>query len=85
MCAVSDDSDCRISLTRFIPQVEDTLFKINRQDFEQGSEVFRNMFDLPKAGESEEGSSTEHPLVLEGIRAVDLENFLAIMYARCVS
>jgi len=63
-------------------RAEDTLFKVHRQDFENGSEVFRHMFELPKADHKDEGSSAELPLVLEGIKAVDLEDFLAVVYPR---
>ncbi|EKM54546.1 uncharacterized protein PHACADRAFT_210344 [Phanerochaete carnosa HHB-10118-sp] len=63
-------------------RAEDTLFKVHRQDFESGSEVFRHMFELPSAYPKDEGSSAEFPLVLEGIRAAELEDFLAVLYSR---
>lgn len=47
--------------------------------------MFRHMFELPKADRKDEGSSAELPLVLEGIKAVDLEDFLAVVYPRCDS
>lgn len=63
-------------------RAEDTLFKVHRKDFEHGSEVFNNMFELPKASGKADGSSEEQPLVLEGIKACELEDFLSVLYPR---
>ena len=64
--------------------MEGTLFKVNRRDFEEGSELFRSMFTLPSGGKTQEGCSPETPLVLEGIKAEDMEFFLAVMYPKYV-
>ncbi|GJE92130.1 hypothetical protein PsYK624_082830 [Phanerochaete sordida] len=61
---------------------EDTLFKVVHQDFVDKSDVFKDMFALPRAGTRGEGSSAEHPLVLQGIKAADLEDFLSVLYPR---
>lgn len=61
-------------------QAEDTLFKVNRRDFEEGSDAFRSMFDLPNGSGGRQLSRTEQPLFLEGVRADEMESFLAVVY-----
>jgi len=57
--------------------VEDTLFKLPRYLFEESSDVFRDMFQLPAPeGIPPDGSSDEQPLVLEGIRKADFRLLL---------
>ncbi|GJE92139.1 hypothetical protein PsYK624_082920 [Phanerochaete sordida] len=63
-------------------QVENTLYKVNRRDFEEGSVVFRDMFQLPNGGKTVEGCSAEKPIVLESIKAADMDHFLAAIYPR---
>lgn len=65
-------------------QVEDTLFKVLRRDFEEGSELFRDMYTLPGGGTTAEGSSAEHPLRLKGLKAHEMESFLSVMYPQYV-
>lgn len=41
------------------------------------------MFNMPKeeSDEPEEGSSPEHPIVMEGVKASDFEALLTVLYA----
>jgi hypothetical protein len=58
-------------------QVEDTLFKIPRYLFEESSDVFRDMFQLPAQEDvPREGSSDENPLFLSGICKTDFRLLL---------
>jgi len=60
--------------------VEDTLFKLPRYLFEESSEVFRDMFQLPTPKDiSHDGDSDEQPLFLEGVRKVDFRRLLKAM------
>ena len=61
-------------------QVEDTLFKVNRRDFEEGSDLFRSMFTLPSGTQSSEGGYAENPLILEGLTAREMEMLLRVVY-----
>lgn len=43
------------------------------------------MYTLPAGRDTAaDGSSAEHPLVLEGFKASDMEAFLSVMYPQCV-
>lgn len=45
------------------------------------SEIFSDMFDIPQSkGHIADGSSDEHPLVLEDVSAKDFETLLGLMY-----
>ncbi|EKM48789.1 uncharacterized protein PHACADRAFT_202397, partial [Phanerochaete carnosa HHB-10118-sp] len=72
----------RFYLQDLFIRAEDTLFKVHRRDFEGGSEVFRHMFELPNSHQKDEGSSAEFLLVLQGIKAAGLEDFLDVLYQR---
>ena len=61
-------------------QVEGTLFKVNQRDFEQGSEIFKTMFYLPRGEIFPEGGCPEIPLVLKDVSTGDMEHFLAEVY-----
>jgi hypothetical protein len=66
-------------------QVEDTLFRVPRHEFEETSEVFSDMFRLPTGEgslQTADGSSDENPILLEGHKAVDFANLLKILYLR---
>ncbi|CAK5267265.1 unnamed protein product [Mycena citricolor] len=61
--------------------VEDQLFKVPRYHFERNSEIFQDTFSLPVPGNDDaEGSSDEHPFVLEGIEKVDFACLLNVLY-----
>ncbi|KAH9941599.1 uncharacterized protein BXZ73DRAFT_41378 [Epithele typhae] len=64
-------------------QVGTQLFKVPRRKFEDGSEIFRDMFAVPQLGSdvAAEGSSDDRPLVLEGIREEDFCAFLRALFA----
>lgn len=67
-------------------QVENTLFKIPRNGFEQESEVFRDMFSLPSGeDESLEGASDGNPIILEDVQAAAFRLLLQMMYPRCAN
>jgi hypothetical protein len=78
-------SPAKLSHNIFFGQVEKTLFKIPRYHFENSSEVFCDMFALPRADHtSPEGNSDENPIKLEGISAFDFEQLLYVLYPRYV-
>jgi hypothetical protein len=59
-------------------QVQDRLFKVLREPFLK-SEVFSDMFSLPRGDiEVEEGSDLS-PIVLDGILAEEFKAFLSAM------
>ncbi|CUA75514.1 hypothetical protein RSOLAG22IIIB_11796 [Rhizoctonia solani] len=63
-------------------QVEYTLFKVHRYQLLK-SETFSDMFKMPKDPNAgpEEGSSPEHPIVIEGVAAADFEALMTVLYA----
>ncbi|KAJ1305368.1 hypothetical protein OPQ81_000383 [Rhizoctonia solani] len=63
-------------------QVEDTLFNVHKYQLLK-SETFSDMFKVPKQGEGEveEGSSPEHPIIMEGVKASDFVALLKVLYA----
>ncbi|CAE6494005.1 unnamed protein product [Rhizoctonia solani] len=63
-------------------QIEDTLFNVHKYQLAK-SEVFSDMFKMPKpeGDEPEEGSSPEHPIVIEGVDASDFAALLTVLYA----
>jgi len=64
-------------------QVEDQLFKVPRHYFEEDSEIFRTMFQLPvPQGEIPDGSSKDKPLYLQGIAKDEFRQLLKVMYPR---
>jgi len=61
--------------------VEDTLFRIHRYFLRRESTHFRNKIPHPSPpGDSLEGSSDNHPLILEDASKVDFERFLWVFY-----
>ncbi|CAE7127700.1 unnamed protein product [Rhizoctonia solani] len=62
-------------------QVEDTLFKVHKRLLTK-SEVFLDMFKVAEVTKDkpEEGSSADHPIILECISASDFEALLAALY-----
>jgi len=61
--------------------VENSLFKVPRYPFEQGSEVFRDMFQLPVGeGSVVDGCDDSHPLRLDQIRKEDFIQFLKVLF-----
>ncbi|KLO08898.1 hypothetical protein SCHPADRAFT_858543 [Schizopora paradoxa] len=71
-----------------ICKVEDTLFRIPEDDLKGCSEVFRDMFSIPRAEEGEEtleGSSDSNPIVLEGVKANDFRALLRHLQAKKLS
>ncbi|CAE6488026.1 unnamed protein product [Rhizoctonia solani] len=67
-------------------QIENTLFNVHKYQLTK-SEVFSDMFKLPKSrgDEPEEGSSSEHPIVIEGVAASDFAALLKVLYASLFS
>ena len=59
-------------------QVEDTLFNVHRYFLKRESPVFRDMFTLTP--DAPEGSSDEHPIVLEGTKSLEFACLLACFY-----
>ncbi|KAK2462922.1 hypothetical protein APHAL10511_005120 [Amanita phalloides] len=57
-------------------QVDDQLFKVNRYLFVRLSPVFRDMFEDSKP----DGSSDDHPLVLDNIQEKDFVQLLKCLY-----
>ncbi|KAH7338055.1 hypothetical protein B0J17DRAFT_628618 [Rhizoctonia solani] len=67
-------------------QIENTLFNVHKYQLTK-SEVFSDMFKMPKpeGDEPEEGSSLEHPIVIEGVVASDFAALLRVLYASLFS
>ncbi|KAH9941622.1 uncharacterized protein BXZ73DRAFT_41783 [Epithele typhae] len=67
-------------------QVENTLFKMPRSRFQHESVYFRERFvrNSGNANEPIEGSSDEHPLVLNDVTAKEFRSLLEVMFALCV-
>ncbi|KAH7338057.1 hypothetical protein B0J17DRAFT_660599 [Rhizoctonia solani] len=63
-------------------QIEDTLFNVHKYQLAK-SEVFSDMFKMPKpkGDRPEEGSSPEHPIIIEGVAASDFAALLTVLYA----
>ncbi|EUC54266.1 BTB/POZ domain protein [Rhizoctonia solani AG-3 Rhs1AP] len=62
-------------------QVEDTLFNVHKYQLLK-SETFSDMFKIPNVGGGEpEGSSPEHPIIMEGVKAEDFVALLKMLYA----
>ncbi|KAK0241289.1 hypothetical protein EDD85DRAFT_818321 [Armillaria nabsnona] len=63
-----------------ILQVEDTLFRIPKHQLVGKSEAFASMLSLPQGGNEPEGFSDDKPIQLSGIKKIDFERLLQIMY-----
>ncbi|RXW11471.1 hypothetical protein EST38_g14384, partial [Candolleomyces aberdarensis] len=62
-------------------KVEEIVFEAPRHRFAKHSEVFETMFHLPAGSEETvEGRDKEHPIVLEGYKAVHFDSLLKILY-----
>ncbi|KAG8688895.1 hypothetical protein FRC11_004556 [Ceratobasidium sp. 423] len=63
-------------------RIENTLFNVHKYQLIK-SEVFSDMFKMPKPedNEPEEGSSPEHPIVIDGVAASDFTALLRVLYA----
>ncbi|KAI0733744.1 hypothetical protein C8Q72DRAFT_761282, partial [Fomitopsis betulina] len=60
--------------------VEETLFNVHRYFLKRESPVFRDMFTFTPDSDGHEGSSNEHPVVLEGTKSLDFACLLACLY-----
>jgi len=70
-------------LEEIVILVEGCLFKVPKAHFQNGSEVFRQMFTLPASeGCDVDGSSDDYPLRLDGITKDDFVPFLKAMFPR---
>ncbi|KAH7921442.1 hypothetical protein BV22DRAFT_1049622 [Leucogyrophana mollusca] len=68
-----------ISTVTFL--VEESLFKVPRIPFEEGSETFRDMFKLPTSEHTiVEGDDDEHPIRLDGIKRLEFEQLLETLF-----
>ncbi|KAJ7169151.1 hypothetical protein C8R43DRAFT_876246, partial [Mycena crocata] len=61
-------------------QVEGTLFRVPRFQFERHSEIFATTFCLPPPTGKAEGSDDSNPLKLEGINKLDFQRLLKVLY-----
>ncbi|KAL5633910.1 hypothetical protein ACGC1H_005935 [Rhizoctonia solani] len=63
-------------------QIEDTLFNVHKYQLTK-SEVFSDMFKMPRPEGNgiEEGSSPEHPIIINGVAASDFTALLTVLYA----
>ncbi|CAE6524041.1 unnamed protein product [Rhizoctonia solani] len=68
--------------TLVVLKVENVLFKVHKYHLVR-SETFSDMFKVPqRSGDSVEGSTPEHPVVLDGVAATGFEALLTMLYAR---
>ena len=66
-------------------QVEEIVFEAPRYRLAKHSEVFESMFNLPAGSDGTiEGRDEEHPIVLEGYKAVHFDSLLKILYPTSV-
>ena len=61
-------------------KVEGVLFRVPRDPFEAGSDVFKGMFALPPTDALEDGVSDKKPLVLHGISSRDFRALLKVLF-----
>ncbi|KAJ7655372.1 hypothetical protein B0H17DRAFT_377824 [Mycena rosella] len=63
-------------------KVEQSLFRVPRYQFERHSDIFADMFTVPQPADSaqSDGSDDEIPLKLEGIKALDFQRLLQVLY-----
>jgi hypothetical protein len=61
-------------------QVENTIFRVPRFQFERHSGVFATTFSLPQPAEGAEGSDDKNPITLDGIKSLDFQTLLKILY-----
>ena len=62
-------------------KVENEVYKVPLCAFLKESEVFRNLFLLPRGdNEDVDGKSDARPLVLEGISSKDFSSLLKVLY-----
>ncbi|SJL01258.1 uncharacterized protein ARMOST_04576 [Armillaria ostoyae] len=72
------DKDFYLEYVVFL--AENTLFNVPRYHFENFSEVFTTMYTLPHGDSlNADGSSDEHPLVLQGVTAQEFRSLLNVM------
>ncbi|KAJ7496812.1 hypothetical protein FB451DRAFT_1359348 [Mycena latifolia] len=68
-------------LASVVFQVENTIFKVPRFQFDRNSEIFATTFTLPPAtGGKPEGTSASNPFKLEGISSADFKTLLKLLY-----
>jgi len=80
-CEYSRDSTFYFDDVVFL--VEDTLFKVPRAHFVNGSPFFHDMFTLPPpAGTPVDGSSDVQPLHLDGISKIEFTYLLRALFPR---
>ncbi|KAI6046772.1 hypothetical protein EDC04DRAFT_1248639 [Pisolithus marmoratus] len=78
---ISRHSDFYIPTVTFL--VEDSLFRVPKEPFQQESDVFWTMFSLPQGdGIAVEGSSDENPIRLRGTSKNDFEQLLKSLLHR---
>ncbi|CAE6344995.1 unnamed protein product [Rhizoctonia solani] len=65
-----------------VDSIEDTMFNVHKYQLTK-SEVFSDMFKMPKPkdGQVEQGSSPEHPIIVEDVAASDFAALLTVLYA----
>lgn len=62
-------------------KIEDCLFRVPRHQFEQHSEVLRNMLSTPMGCDSVRGGGTdENPIHITGVDKQAFKHFLTILY-----
>jgi len=62
-------------------RVQDVLFGVHKSIFLRHSPVFRQMWALPSPSDHEgEGSTDEHPIILQGTTAHDFACLLSVIY-----
>ena len=75
----------KLDLSKYVFQVEDTLFRVPRHPFVRESAVFRAMFTLPVPKDTTpDGVNDDQPLRLDGVAKKDFEHLLSMMFPECV-
>ncbi|KAF6757744.1 hypothetical protein DFP72DRAFT_890544 [Ephemerocybe angulata] len=69
--------------TCVVIQVESKVYRFPRYRLERFSDIFKDMFNLPPANDKE-GTSDEHPIILEGCTSFQFESLLSIMFPESI-
>lgn len=66
--------------------MENKIFKVLRRTFEDNSEVFRDMFLMPKNTDDTvarvEGTDPKHPIPLPGVLEHEMVQLLRVLYLK---
>ncbi|KAI0628921.1 hypothetical protein C8Q77DRAFT_1220730 [Trametes polyzona] len=79
---VTPQRDAEFYCRDVVFQVEDVYFKVSRRPFEEDSDVFGGMFNLPQEGHPNglEGTNDTNPIYLPGVTADEFRALLRVIF-----